>query len=117
MYVHFFVLGLLAIFIIIGFLYRISAFLFFLGFSYIFLLDQTNYLNHFYLISLLSFILIWIPAHTNYSVDAALCPELKKDTIPAWALWLLRFQIGIAYFYGGIAKINPDWLNLSLIHI
>jgi hypothetical protein len=26
-------------------------------------------------------------------------------------LWLLRAQIGIPYFYGGIAKLNSDWLQ------
>jgi hypothetical protein len=25
-------------------------------------------------------------------------------------LWLLRLQIGVVYFYGGIGKLNPDWL-------
>jgi vitamin K-dependent gamma-carboxylase len=40
MYYHFVVLGILAIFIGIGFLYRISTIVFFLAFSYIFLLDR-----------------------------------------------------------------------------
>jgi len=26
-------------------------------------------------------------------------------------LWILLFQIGVVYFFGGIAKINPDWLD------
>ena len=30
---------------------------------------------------------------------------------PAWALWVLRFQIAIPYTYGGIAKLNGDWLQ------
>jgi hypothetical protein len=31
--------------------------------------------------------------------------------VPAWSLWLLRAMVGIPYFFGGIAKINPDWLR------
>ncbi len=31
--------------------------------------------------------------------------------MPAWALWLIRFQVGVPYLYGGFAKINPDWLR------
>jgi vitamin K-dependent gamma-carboxylase len=111
MVIHFMIMGILALFIMLGFLYRISAFLFFLSFTFIFLIDQTNYLNHFYLICLISFLLILIPAHRNYSIDAALRPHIKADTIPIWALWILLFQIGVAYFYGGVAKINPDWLQ------
>jgi vitamin K-dependent gamma-carboxylase len=26
-------------------------------------------------------------------------------------VWLLRFQIGVPYFYGGLAKLNADWLQ------
>ena len=111
MYVHFTMLAILAVFIAVGFLYRTSALLFFLGFTYVFLLDKTNYLNHFYLISLLSFILIWLPAHRMYSVDALLKPRIKSPWQPAWSLWWLRAQIGLAYFFGGVAKINGDWLR------
>jgi len=111
MYIHFYVLGILAIFIAIGFLYRISAIFFFIGFTYIFLLDKTHYLNHFYLISLISFVLIIIPAHSYYSVDSILFPKIRRKTIPNLYLLLLKFQIAIPYFFGGIAKLNADWLK------
>jgi len=111
MYLHFMVLGILALMIMLGFLYRVVTVLFFLGFTYVFLLDQSNYLNHFYLISLVSFLLIFVPANKNYSLDAALTPKIASDTIPTWSLWLIQFQIGVAYVYGGIAKMNHDWLH------
>ncbi|MEO1257229.1 MAG: HTTM domain-containing protein [Bacteroidota bacterium] len=110
MYVHFLVLGVLALFIMIGFMYRISTFLFFLGFSYVFLLDKSNYLNHFYLISLLSFLMVLVPAHRSLSIDAKLFPSMASEKVPQWALWIIAFQVGVAYFYGGIAKLNADWL-------
>jgi vitamin K-dependent gamma-carboxylase len=113
MYLFFYGMALLAVLVMVGLYYRASMTLFFLGFTYWFLLDHTNYLNHFYLIALVSFIMIFLPAHRRLSLDAALKPSLRGDTIPAWALWLLRFQIGVAYFYGGIAKINPDWLQAT----
>jgi len=111
MYYHFYALGFCALCIAIGFLYRISTILFFLGFTYIFLLDKTNYLNHFYLVSLLSFIMIFMPANKAFSVDAKLFPKIKSDWVPNWTLWWLRIQLGIPYFFGGIAKINSDWLR------
>lgn len=109
----FYLLGLLSIFIMIGFLYRFSTVLFFLVFTYTFLLEQARYLNHFYLVILISFLLIFIPAHRSFSVDAWLFPKIRKSWIPSWSLWLLRFQIGLVYFFGGIAKLNPDWLSGS----
>ena len=54
MYWHYGITALLAFFITIGFLYRISACLFFIAFSYIFLLDQAQYLNHIYLVLLVA---------------------------------------------------------------
>ncbi len=111
MYFHFYALGVLAAFIMVGLWYRVSAALFFLGFTYVFLLDQAHYLNHFYLISLISLLMIFLPAHRALSLDALLRPSLRSKTVPAWPLWLLRAQIGIALFYGGLAKLNVDWLR------
>ena len=70
-----------------------------------------GYLNHFYLITTLSFLMIFIPAHRALSMDVWLRPKLRSNTAPAWCLWLLRFQIFIVYFYGGLAKINADWIG------
>jgi vitamin K-dependent gamma-carboxylase len=110
MHVHFVLLAVLALGIAFGFFYRICATLFFLGFTYVELIDQTNYLNHYYLISLLSGLMIFLPAHRAWSVDAWRKPELRVDAVPAWTLNLLRFQIGIVYLFAGLAKINADWL-------
>ena len=110
MYIHFSVIGIAAICISLGFFYRIASAIFFFGFTYVFLLDQTRYLNHFYLVSLVSFILMFLPAQRAFSVDALIRPTIRSDAVPTWTLWLLRFQIGVAYFFGGIAKINHDWL-------
>ncbi|WP_234568487.1 HTTM domain-containing protein [Rhodohalobacter sp. 614A] len=113
MYYLFFVLGALSLFIIAGFLYRASTVLFFVLFTYTFLLEQGRYLNHFYLVILLSFLMMFIPAHRTFSVDVWLFPKLRRKWIPAWTLMLLQFQIGAVYFFGGIAKINADWLSGS----
>ena len=111
MYVHFVFLGLLAACILTGFLYRPATVLFCLGFNYVFLIDQANYLNHFYLISLLSLVLIVLPANRAGSLDVVRRPETRSRTAPAWTLWLLRFQLAVPYIFGGIAKINGDWLR------
>lgn len=110
MHVHFVLLAVLALGIAAGFFYRTCAALFFLGFTYVELLDQTNYLNHYYLISLLSGLMIFLPANRLWSLDARRKPGLRADAAPAWTLNLLRFQIGIVYVFAGLAKINADWL-------
>jgi vitamin K-dependent gamma-carboxylase len=111
MYLLFAALGALAFCIMLGILYRFSTILFFVGFTYVFLLDQARYLNHFYLVSLISFLIIFVPAHRAFSIDALFYPKIRSNTAPRWALWLMRFQLAIPYIYGGIAKLNGDWLR------
>jgi vitamin K-dependent gamma-carboxylase len=111
MYIHFYVLAVAASCILVGFHYRLAAFVFWLGYTWVFLIDQCYYLNHYYLICLLSFLAMFLPANREWSIDALRNPELRRDWAPTWTLWLLRYQIAIPYVFGGIAKINSDWLH------
>jgi vitamin K-dependent gamma-carboxylase len=111
MYYLFVLLGLAALFMMVGLWYRWATIFFFFGFTYIFLLDATRYLNHFYLISLVSFLLMFIPANRAVSLDARLKPSIRTPFAPRWALWIIRFQIGVAYFFGGVAKLSYDWIH------
>ena len=62
--------------------------------------------------------MIFIPAHRKFSVDAMLRPSLTTEFAPAWSLWVLRAQMGLVYFFGGIAKLNGDWLaRLAPAHL
>ena len=109
-YLHYVLAGL-ALLVALGLFYRPAMALLWLTISYIFLLDETRYLNHVYLTSLVSFLLIFIPLNRNFSLDKLFFFPTKDPTLPAWMLWLLRFQIGVPYFFGGVAKLNTDWLQ------
>ena len=111
MYLLFTALGILALMIASGLFYRAAAILFFLGYTYVFLLDQAFYNNHFYLICMLSFMLVLAPLHKSWSLDVLRGAETHTDRLPAIWLWLMRFHMGVVYFYGGIAKFDPDWLD------
>jgi hypothetical protein len=76
----------------------------------VFLLAPTNYLNHAYLLILLTALMTFMPAAHVLSVDAHLKPGPRPATIPRWPRVLLRAQIGIVYMFGGVAKLNPDWI-------
>ena len=110
MYLHYSVLAVLALAIAFGALHRIACALFVVGFAYTQLIDVTNYLNHHYLVVLVGIQLALLPAHAMWSVDARRRPALRRTTVPAWMVWLLRFQIGIVYVFAGLAKAKVDWL-------
>lgn len=110
MYAWFAGLGLLAACVTVGLWYRASIALFCLGFTYVHLIDRTNYLNHYYLVSLLAGLMVFLPLHRAASLDTWRRPALRAATVPVWVVWLLRFQLGVVYAFGAVAKLNPDWL-------
>ena len=95
--------------IALGWYYRLFATLFFLSFTYIELLEKTTYLNHYYFVSVVSFMLIFLPAHCSYSIDAKR-RGFNIDQVPSWTLNALKILISVVYIYAGLAKLNSDWL-------
>ena len=110
MYIHFALLGLASLCVALGFRYRLSIIAFFALFTYVELIDKTTYLNHYYWVSLASLLMIFLPLNRYASMDAWRNPSLRADTVQAWVVWALRAQVGVVYFFGGVAKLNPDWL-------
>jgi uncharacterized membrane protein YphA (DoxX/SURF4 family) len=109
-----------AIGILLGFAYRLAALIHFCCFTYLELIDLTYYLNHYYFVSLVSLLLIFVPASQAYSVDSWLqekynktkskfiyfflqitsffslspTPLFSNTQIPQWTIWLFKGQIG-----------------------
>ena len=108
---HFAALALLAFCSAIGFAYRYSTVLFALAFSLFFCWDRTNYQNHYYLLMLLSWMLVLLPLNRAVSVDSLISPTIASDTIPRWMLWLVRFHIALPYVFGGVSKLHSEWLT------
>lgn len=97
-----------------GLFYRLSAAVLFLTFTYTELVDLTYYLNHYYFVSVVSALMVVLPANRAYSLDVVRRPELKLEVVPQWCIALLKFQLAVVYFYAGVAKINYDWLFLAM---
>ncbi|MEM9023759.1 MAG: HTTM domain-containing protein, partial [Bacteroidota bacterium] len=101
--------------IALGKFYRWAMGGFCVGFTYLFLLDTAYYNNHLYLICLLAFLLFFCQADAALTIDKA--QAARGPTIPAWNYWVLRGQLFIVYFFGGVAKLNADWLvHLEPVH-
>jgi hypothetical protein len=132
--------ALVSVLVTVGLFYRVASVLAFVSYSYWFLLDNTYYLNHFYLVVLLSFLMMFVPLARTWSLDAWLATWLATrlatrraqrkqenqafegvptadallhppQTTPLWVLLLVQFQLGVPYFFGGLAKFNVDWLQ------
>ena len=104
-YLIFFICFFSAFFVMLGYKYRISIIILFLSFTYIELMDKTTYLNHYYLVSSLSFLMIFLPCSSYFSLDSK-----NKKKIPKWTIDSLKLMLLIVYLYAGLAKVNSDWL-------
>ncbi|MFM2307845.1 MAG: hypothetical protein RLZZ367_2514 [Bacteroidota bacterium] len=90
----------------LGVLFRLSMLIATIGVAYSFLIDQTIYNNHYYLFILVGIVLVFTGAGKGLTI-------FKPRTvarIPMRNIWVMRFLVCLVYFYGGINKINYDWL-------
>lgn len=89
----------------LGIHYRFNSIVISLGFAYVFFIDRGHYNNHFYLYTIILFLFTF--------VDASWGSLARKRSryIPYWMLFIFKLQIFVVYFYGGIAKLDLDWLQ------
>ncbi|WP_424492972.1 HTTM domain-containing protein [Salinimicrobium sp. GXAS 041] len=108
---YFAVMGTFGILVMLGFRYRGSMLAFTLMWAGVYLMQKTSYNNHYYLLVLLSFLMILLPANRYASLDVKFNPSLKRTSMPQWCWLLLVLQLWIVYTYAAIAKLYPDWWN------
>lgn len=114
MYLVFMLMVLSAAFILLGLFYRVSSITFFLSFTYVELLDKSNYLNHYYFVSLMAFMLIFLPLHKRFSLDVYFKRVEASNKTKNFYVFLPQLQLAIVYIFAGIAKLNSDWLFHAL---
>jgi vitamin K-dependent gamma-carboxylase len=103
--------GVTAFLVMIGLFYRVAIVALTVLFSYFFLLDKAQYLNHFYMVILYLVLMCFLPANRAWSLDARLRPGIARATVPYASVFILRLQIEIILIYAGIVKITEDWLK------
>ena len=110
MYLLFGVLGLSFLMMMLGWFYRLASISAFVIFTYIELIDKTNYLNHYYFVSLVCLLMIFLPADRYFSLSVWLRPQRLLERVPRYVIAIVMFQLSVVYFYAGVAKLNTDWL-------
>lgn len=111
MYFYFVVMGILGVMVMVGYQYRWAVSGYTLLWAGVYFMQKESYNNHYYLMLILLFLMIFLPAHRRVSIDAKLHPERRSTSMPRWCLGVLIAQVFIVYTYASIAKIYPDWLD------
>ena len=117
MYIYYIVMGVFGLLVMVGYKYRLSMIAFTLMWTATYLMQKSSYNNHYYLLMLLSAIMVFLPANRYFSIDARLKPEIKKISMPQWCSWVFIIQMFIVYTYASIAKMYPDWLDTSVMEV
>ncbi len=104
------VLALLGICVALGYRHRLAAALYAVGFTYTELIDAVLYLNHYWFVTLAAVLLVLLPVHHRWSLDARAGRVEARATVSAAVVWVLRGQLGLLYAFAGLAKLNGDWL-------
>ncbi len=138
MYVHIVIMGISAFMVSLGLFYRLSNLIFAFCYTWIFLLEKTNYNNHYYLISMVGWIMVFLDGHAVASMDnlirnggkrtqlyakifgnvlyyinegiEKLLKYEPRNWVPRWNYLFMQTLMLVVYFYGALAKMNPDWL-------
>lgn len=117
LYVYYIVMGIFGVLVTIGYKYRFSMLAFAILWTGTYLMQKSAYNNHYYLMVLLSFIMVFLPANKSYSVDVMKNPDLLQNSMPRWCSLVFVVQMAIVYTYASVAKIYPDWLDVSVAEI
>lgn len=117
MYYYFIAMGVCGLLIMFGLFYRISTIVFFVLWTAVYLMQKAEYNNHYYLLILLSAVMIFVPAHRSRSLDVrfGIAPE-SKTCLNAFT-WVFILQILIVYVFASLNKIHFDWLEARPIGI
>src|SRR5690554_5475832 len=114
MYIHFVIMGVFGVFVMIGYKYRFSMFVYAILWSGVYFMQKSSYNNHYYLMMLLCWIMAFLPANGWLSIDAKIKPEIRTSKMPQWILWTLILQVWIVYTFASVAKWYPGWLDASV---
>ncbi|NEN24413.1 HTTM domain-containing protein [Cryomorpha ignava] len=116
-YVLFALLGVFGLCIALGFRYKFAIIGFTILWACAYFGQKTSYNNHYYLLLLVCFLFILVPAHRYASADVKSGRVQQSQVTPYWTIWVFKFLLLIVYFYAAIAKIYPDWIEGKAVEI
>jgi vitamin K-dependent gamma-carboxylase len=115
MYFYFVLMGIFGILVMLGYKYRFSMFCYALMWTFVYLMQKTSYNNHYYLMMLLCWLMVFLPAHVRLSLDSKISPHLRSASVARWTYLVVILQIWLVYTYASIAKWYPDWMDGTVV--
>ena len=117
MYFYFALMVLLGLMIMLGAWYRFTMIFFSLLWTALYLMQKSNYNNHYYLLVLLCWIMVFMPANRFCSIDVKRKAVTATDKCSRYCILIFIFQMAIVYSFAAVSKISSDWFSGKYIAI
>jgi len=116
MYFYFTLMGCFGFLVMIGYRYRWAMAAYALMWTSVYLMQKSAYNNHYYLMMLLCWIMVFLPANRSLSMDAKK-ESFRKNSMPQWVKTFFIANLWIVFTYAAVAKIYPHWLDTTVAEL
>lgn len=109
-------MGFAAIAVMLGWRYRIASVLLSIFWTASYVCQKSSYNNHYYLMVLVCWAMVFLPAHQRLALDAGR-RVLWSNQCPRWVVQAFQLQLAIVFSYAAIAKVHDGWLSGDFLKI
>lgn len=114
MYYYFILMGLVSLMVMLGYRYKLNILALALLWSGAYFMQKTSYNNHYYLVMLLTWGMLFMNPHHYASLDVKRT-NIEKHLCQNWNRIFFVFLLLLVFTYGSIAKFYPGWWSGDFI--
>ena len=114
MYFYFILMGIVSLMVMLGYRYKLNILALALLWSGAYFMQKTSYNNHYYLVMLLTWGMVFMNPHRYASLDVR---RTKTDIhfCPNWNRLFFIILLLLVFTYGAVAKFYPGWWSGDFI--
>ncbi|MFK8005796.1 MAG: HTTM domain-containing protein [Saprospiraceae bacterium] len=114
MYFYFVLMGIVSLMVMLGYRYKINIIGLAVLWSGAYFMQKTSYNNHYYLVMLLTWGMVFMNPHHYASLDAKRT-KTAIHTCPNWNRLFFVILLLFVFTYGAVAKFYPGWWSGDFI--
>lgn len=114
MYFYFILMGVVSLMVMIGYRYKLNILALAVLWSGTYFMQKTSYNNHYYLVMLLIWGMVFMNPHRYASFDVKRT-KMKTHFCPNWNRFFFVILLLLVFTYGSIAKFYPGWWSGDFI--
>jgi vitamin K-dependent gamma-carboxylase len=114
MYFYFTLMGIVSIMVMLGYRYKLNILALALLWSGSYFMQKTSYNNHYYLVMLITWGMVFMNPHYYASLDARRT-KIESHICPNWNRLFFATLVFLVFTYGAVAKFYPGWWSGDFI--